>query len=124
MKSSRVLVLVIVAACSKSSEPSKSEAKSEAKSEGSAGPLAPKERLHETYEEIFQRGPMLPIEERTAKFLAKVAAPATVEAGNRTWFARDAGGECYEIVLRASGMLESSQITDRARADAQCAAPK
>lgn len=106
---------VLTAACSQRKEAPRSDDRASA--------LAPKERMFETYAEIFQRGPMLPMEERTAQFLAKVGPPKSVEKGSRVWFAVDAAGDCYEITLVESGTLNGSKIFDQGRADAECGAP-
>lgn len=112
------LLFLVVVACSKD------KSAEQARPAPAKPALAPKEQFSDAYEEVFQRGPMLPIDQRIQAFLPKVPAPAKVDGGTRTWFLRDADKGCYEVTLSASGTMESSKIMDAARADASCGAAK
>jgi hypothetical protein len=120
MKTSLLLFALLTAACSKSKESPTSEAAKKSEAAPKATVLAPYERINETYAEVFQHGPMLPMPERIEKFLTKVAPPKRVENGTRVWFARDAAGDCWEVSLADSGMLNGDKIYDKARIEAEC----
>ena len=112
------LFLLATTACSKTEDASKPE----------PGPAkaarAPKEQMADTYAEIFQEGPMVPVPDRIKAFVDKVGAPKRVEGGKRLWFVRDAANRCHQVTLADSGNLETMQILDQAHADAECGPAK
>lgn len=124
MKISVLLLALLISACSKGKESPTPEGTPTSGAPPKPTALAPKERMDETYSEIFQKGPMLPIPQMTEQFIAKIGAPKRVENGSRLWFVRDGAGACHEMTLEESGTFKSSKISDEARATAECGPAK